>query len=61
MANSFLDIIFDDKRIAISILIAWLVIVLFAFKSIGLFTTDFMRFGPSPTTKLMTLTIDSWH
>jgi hypothetical protein len=61
MANSFLDIIFDDKRISISVLIAWLVVVLFAFKSIGLFTTDFMRFGPSATTKIMTLTINSWH
>ena len=61
MSNSFLDVIFDDKRISITVLIVWLVIVLFAFKSIGLFTTDFMRFGPSPTTKIMTLTIDSWH
>jgi len=61
MANSFLDIIFDDKRISIAVLIAWLIIVLFAFKSIGLFTTDFMRFGPSETTKIMTLTINTWH
>ena len=61
MATSFLDTIFDDKRISIAVLIAWLVIVLFAFKSIGLFTTDFMRFGPSETTKIMTLTINSWH
>ena len=61
MANSFLDVVFDDKRISISVLICWLIIVLFAFKSIGLFTTDFMRFGPSSTTKIMTLTIDSWH
>jgi hypothetical protein len=61
MGNSFLDVIFDDKRISIGVLICWLVIVLFAFKSIGLFTTDFMRFGPSETTKIMTLTINSWH
>ena len=61
MANSFLDVIFDDKRISISVLICWLIVVMFAFKSIGLFTTDFMRFGPSSTTKIMTLTIDSWH
>jgi hypothetical protein len=61
MAASFLDVIFDDKRLSISILICWLVIVLLAFKSIGLFTTDFMRFGPSETTKIMTLTINSWH
>ena len=61
MSNSFLDTIFDDKRKSIAVLICWLIIVLFAFKSIGLFTTDFMRFGPSETTKIMTLTINDWH
>lgn len=60
MANSFLDTIFDDKRLSIGVLILWLIIVLCAFYSIGLFTTDFMRFGPSSTTKIMTLTIDTW-
>jgi hypothetical protein len=58
---SILDTIFDDKRIAITVLIIWLIVVLTAFQSIGLFHSDFMRFGPSPTTKIMTITIDNWH
>ena len=39
----------------------WLIIVLISFNTIGLFHSDFMRFGPHPTTKIMTLTIDTWH
>jgi hypothetical protein len=59
--GSVLDTIFDDKRVAISVLMVWLIIVLISFNTIGLFHSDFMRFGPHPTTKIMTLTIDTWH
>jgi hypothetical protein len=59
--GSVLDTIFDDKRVAISVLMVWLIIVLVSFNTIGLFHSDFMRFGPHPTTKIMTLTIDTWH
>jgi hypothetical protein len=52
---------FDDKRIAITCLMCWLVVVLLAFNSIGLFHSDFIRLGPSPTTKIMSITIDTWH
>ena len=55
-----LNTVFDDKRIAITCLMAWLLVVLLAFNSIGLFHSDFTRLGPSPTTKIMTLTIDTW-
>ena len=55
-----LNKVFDDKRIAIACLMTWLVVVLLAFNSIGLFHSDFTRLGPSPTTKIMTLTIDTW-
>ena len=58
---SILDRIFDDKRLAITVLMVWLVVVLISFNTIGLFHSDFMRFGPHPTTKIMTLTIDTWH
>ena len=60
-SSSILDRVFDDKRVAITVLMVWLVIVLVSFNTIGLFHSDFMRFGPHPTTKIMTLTIDSWH
>jgi hypothetical protein len=52
--------IFEDKRITISVLMVWLVVALVGFQSIDLFHTQFMTFGPSPETKLMTLTIDTW-
>ena len=58
---SILDRVFDDKRIAITLLMVWLVVVLFSFNSIGLFHSDFMRFGPSSTTRIMTITIATWH
>jgi hypothetical protein len=58
---SILDRVFDDKRLAITVLMVWLVVVLFSFNTIGLFHSDFMRFGPSPTTKIMTITIATWH
>jgi hypothetical protein len=57
---SILDRVFDDKRIAITVLMVWLVIVLFSFNTIGLFHSDFMRFGPSSTTRIMTITIATW-
>ena len=56
-----LNAVFDDKRIAISCLMVWLVVVLLAFNSIGLFHSDFIRLGPSETTKIMTLTIRTWR
>jgi hypothetical protein len=59
--GSILDTVFDDKRVAIMVLMVWLIIVLISFNTIGLFHSDFMRFGPHPTTKIMTLTIDTWH
>jgi hypothetical protein len=34
--------------------------VLFSFNTIGLFHSDFMRFGPSSTTRIMTITIATW-
>ena len=55
-----LDKAFSDKRVTISILMVWLVIALTGFQSIDLFHSQFMSFGPSPGTKLMTLTIDTW-
>jgi len=56
----FLDRVFDDKRIAITLLMIWLVILLVSFNTIGLFHSDFMRFGPSENTKIMSLTIRTW-
>lgn len=56
-----LDLLFDDKRIAITFMMCWLVVVLFGFSTIGLMSSNFMHIGPSENTKLMSLTIDTWH
>ena len=56
-----LDRIFDDKRIAIALLMFWLVIVLIGFSSIGLLHSSFVHVGPSEDTKLMSMTIRTWH
>ena len=58
---SILDTLFDDKRIAISLMMCWLVIVHIGFSSIGLLHSDFIRVGPSESTKIMSLTIRTWN
>jgi hypothetical protein len=56
-----LDVIFDDKRISISLLMLWLVGSVFMLQTLDLMHSDFMTMGPSPHTKFMTLSIDTWH
>jgi len=56
-----LDAIFDDKRTAITLLMLWMVGVIFLFQSLDLMHSDFMTLGPSTHTKFMTLNIDTWH
>ena len=55
-----LDVLFDDKRLAITVMMIWLVIIVTGFSSIGLLHSDFIKVGPSPTTKIMSLTINTW-
>ncbi len=61
MCFRLIDKLFDDKRIAVAILMVWLAIVLGLFKDIGLLDTKFMTFGPSPDTKFMGAVLDSWY
>jgi hypothetical protein len=56
-----LDLIFDDKRLSISLLMVWLVGSVFMLQTLDLMHSDFMTMGPSPHTKFMTLSIDTWH
>jgi len=56
-----LDHIFDDKRVAITILTMWMVAVVGSLQSINLLQSEFMTFGPSNHTRFMTVSIDSWH
>jgi len=56
-----LDLVFDDKRLAITVLMLWMLGVIVALQSIDLLHSDFMTVGPSPHTKFMTVSIDTWH
>jgi len=58
---SCVDRLFDDKRVAVVVLMSWLSLVLIVFKDIGLLDTSFMTFGPSPKTAFMGVTIDTWY
>jgi hypothetical protein len=56
-----MDRIFDDKRLAVAVLMVWLIIVMSLFKDIGLLDTSFMTFGPSITAKFMGVVLDTWY
>ena len=61
MACSCVDRLFDDKRLAVCILMTWLVIVVVLFKDIGLLDTKFMAVGPSASAVFMGITLDTWY
>ena len=58
---SLVDKAFDDKRVAVALLMVWLTMVLILFKDLGLLETGYMSFGPSDTTKFMGVILDSWY
>jgi hypothetical protein len=55
------DRVFDDKRVAVAVLMGWLAVVITLFKDIGLLDTSFMTFGPSATAKFMGVVLDTWY
>ncbi len=55
------DRVFDDKRMAVGVLMLWLTLVMTLFKDIGLLDTTFMQFGPSDTAKFMGVVLDTWY
>ena len=55
------DKVFDDKRLAVAVLMIWLTIVMTVFKDIGLLDTSFMQFGPCATAKFMGVVLDTWY
>lgn len=56
-----MDRVFDDKRVAVGVLMLWLTIVMTVFKDIGLLDTSFMQFGPCQTAKFMGVILDTWY
>jgi len=58
---SCIDRVFEDKRLAVGLLMVWLCIVAVVFKDIGLLETRFVTFGPSAGTIFMGVTLDTWY
>jgi hypothetical protein len=56
-----IDKVFEDKRLAVALLMVWLCIVAVVFKDIGLLETRFVTFGPSAATVFMGVTLDTWY
>lgn len=56
-----IDFIFDDKRLGVTCLMLWLVLVIGLFYDIGLFKGQYMWCGPSAETQFMHITLDTWY
>jgi hypothetical protein len=50
---------FDDKRVTISLIAVWFVICIAGFGWLGIFKSQYMRFGPSSTLTYMGMVIDT--
>jgi len=61
MIGRCVDGLFDDKRLAVALLMVWLAVVVAAFKDLGLLDTKFMTVGPSPNTVFMGVALDTWY
>jgi hypothetical protein len=61
MLCRILDGVFEDKRIATTMLFAWLCTVIIVFKQLGMFDSTYMSFGPSSKTVFMTVVLDTWY
>lgn len=61
MCDSLLNRLFDDRRLIVTILMGWLVIVFAGFFHLGLLETDYITWGPSEHTVFMTITLDTWR
>jgi hypothetical protein len=57
---SGLNTVFDDKRIMVGVIWVWMLVVLGVFTEMGLLRSDFVRFGPSPTTMYVGIVLDTW-
>ena len=56
-----LNKVFDDQRLMVAAIWVWLCVVLIIFSQMGLFHSEFVRFGPSPTTTYVGITLDTWE
>lgn len=56
----FLNKIFDDKRVMISLVLIWFLICFLGFSFVGLFSSEFMKFGPNDSLTYLTVKVDTW-
>lgn len=54
-----IDNAFDDKRVTVACIYVWFVICLIGFTWLGIFGSEYMRIGPSPTLTYMGVIIDT--
>jgi len=57
--SSLIDNAFDDKRVTIALISVWFCICLGGFTWLGIFGSEYMRVGPSPTLTYMGMPIDT--
>jgi hypothetical protein len=55
-----LNKVFDDKRYMIALVVLWFIICAVGFSTVGLFSSEFMKFGPNDTLTYLTIKIDTW-
>jgi hypothetical protein len=57
---SLLATVFDDKRLMICCLFAWMCVLYGMFSHLGITEAQILSFGPSPHTRFMGVVIDTW-
>ena len=55
-----LDYVFDDKRVAVAVLMCWMTLVCCVLQYLDVVHSEFMTFGPSNHTRFMTIAVDTW-
>ena len=52
--------LFKNQKGLVCLLYSWLILVIFIFYGMGIMSSDFVRFGPSANTYLLSMRIDTW-
>ena len=60
MCKRGLNVMFDDKRVTITVLSIWFVMVAVLFSYLGLFSTTYMAVGPSKSLTYLGIVLDTW-
>jgi large-conductance mechanosensitive channel len=58
---NYLERVFEDKRLAIAIILGWSIVLISVMLSLNILHSEFMTIGPSNHTRIMTIKINTWH